>query len=658
MAALKRLLAGATSMFYPAEYRAFAESLQAPMDAPFSCCVDMDNRLVMQEPLVLRWYKPLATLLAKEFTKAVLCEPHCGVARIVGASGAGTSMFRNFVARNVASTAPRDKPLLILFEGTGKPNSTIIVVHRPAGGTVFSIIQAPLADVVAFGLVCDVVDIIEDVGGTIYNLVDVSEGDLDAMWSVGAVIFFASNSRQVDDNWGPQVKAFHSRSEVAKSYYVPNNTEAEAEAWFRRKFGFKAEGANLERLRVVMSEYGPTLGVCEMLELAEDGLLVEINRRAREARDVEIRAAAKRVGDAGRFATIDMEYLRRVGGDELCVRPSLFTNSDPTFRNGPATWRSNVIRDRLLLEKLNHGGHALQAMVRAMLFIGRDGSTPVVAAAFLMMFRAKRDRWPRVPFISKSCGRVNKVPHDWWQQFHCGHRVRYFLNGAEDEQFSLIEGQLSAGQSWMLEPYDQAYPGIDAVLLSCNGGEKHALLVRITISSRHSDSHRAAATIAAWCDRVSDKGFKPWLAFCVRPQPQPYFGEQAVAGVDADQLLLTWAMGHDDGPYNGVVASPCVLEPHRVKAVKRKRDAGNHMMKVLAEWVRNVAGRGAEWDSQLMVLPECAAHASRSQGPASPHESRAAGIRATPQCACAAAVAQVRYLGCAGRSTRRPPQRG
>ena len=201
-------------------------------------------------------------------------------------------------------------------------------------------------------------------------------------------------------------------------------------------------------------------------------------------------------------------------------------------------------------------------------------------------------------------------------------------------------------------------PGIDAVLLSCTGGEKHALLLHITIGPRHSVVRQEAATIAAWCDRVSDKGFKPWLAFCVRPQPQPYFGEQAVAGVDADQLLLTWAMGHDDGPYNGVVASPCVLEPHRVKAVKRKRDAGNHMMKVLAEWVRNVAGRGAEWDSQLMVLPECAAHASRSQGPASPHESRAADIRATPQCACAAAVAQVRYLGCAGRSTRRPPQRG
>ena len=541
---------------------------------------------------MLRWYKPLATQLAKDFTKAKLTKPHRGIARILGTSGAGTSMFRNYVARKIATTAPRDKPLLILFKLTGKPNPTIVVAHRPAGGTVFSVICAPPADMLTSTLMSGVIYEVRAAGGTIYNLVDVSKGNPNSKMAYAATIFFASYSQDADTDWHGRRRRYICRRDAAETYYVPNNTQAEAEAWFKQRFGFKAEGTNLECLRVVMSEYGPTLGVCNVLELIDDGRLVKINPRAREPLEEEYRAAVKRVGDLSGPLRVSMQYLWLVAPEYLCMRPSLFSESDPTFSRGPITWRSNYIRDRFLVAVLDQrtGSHTLHLMAYRMLRIA-----PVpdlfVQSAFLMMFRMGHDRWPRAPFISKSCGRANKVPHDWWQQFHCGHRVRYFLNGAEDEQFSLIEGQLSAGQSWMLEPYDQAYPGIDAVLLSCNGGEKHALLVRITISSRHSDSHRAAATIAAWCDRVSDKGFKPWLAFCVQPQPQPYFGEQAVAGVEADQLLLTWAMGFDDRPYNDVMASPCVLEPHRVKAVKRKRDAGNHMMKVLAEWVRSVAGK-------------------------------------------------------------------
>ena len=596
MIALKYLAAGAPSVLSPPACKELAESFQAPMDAPFSCCVDMNNELVAQGMLVLRWYKPLATLLAKDFTNAELRKPHCGRARIVGTRGSGTSMFRNYVARSIATTVPRDKPLVLLFQGTGKCAGTIIVAHRPARGTVFSVTCVQVANTAAVGLICDLVKVVDSLGGISYSLVDVGDWNLDSMWTYGATIYFASNSPELDSNWRDRIRPCLYRGDVVETYYVPTNTQAEAEAWFQQRFGIKAEGANLECLRDVMSEYGPTLGVCDMLELAEDGRLVKINRTAREALDAAFRAAVKRMGYVREFVKASMLNLWQVAPEDLCVRPSLFTESDTTFSRGPISWRSNVVRDKLLLAMMDQGRHALQLMVSRMARMGPDWPEPVIESAFLMMFRTSRDRWPVAPLISKSCGRVNKVPRDWWQQFRCGDRVRYFLNGAEEEQFHLIEGQLSAGQPWMLQPHDSAYPGINAVLLSCNGGEKHALLMQIRIASRHEHadalaaprhtsqppSSRAAETIAAWCDRVSRRGFKPWLVYGVQPRSTPY-PVQAVEGVEVDQLYLTWTTGSAR-----VIAPTSVSEADRVKAVKRKRDAD--VMDVLVEWVRQWVG--------------------------------------------------------------------
>lgn len=243
------------------------------------------------------------------------------------------------------------------------------------------------------------------------------------------------------------------------------------------------------------------------------------------------------------LSEVEFEHL---AFDQVCMLESSFTLEEPTFKRRGVVWRSNELRDRIVLAIVKRDPTALQVLVDNLDYMPLTCRvrTRVYGDGFLMMFRTSQEHWPQEPFIIKRCGvdnGLNRVPPNWWQRFLCGDCVQFFRAGQEDALAKVL-GQLCVGQPWMLMPYEPAYPGIDAVLLSCKGGQKHALLMQTALTRRHLASELEAEAIAAWCARVSAAGFKPWLVYCVQPCSLPY-PEQDRGGAVVDQLYVTWMPG-------------------------------------------------------------------------------------------------------------------
>jgi len=155
----------------------------------------------------------------------------------------------------------------------------------------------------------------------------------------------------------------------------------------------------------------------------------------------------------------------------------------------------------------------------------------------------------------------------------------------------------------LLVPYDQNYPGIDAVLLvhkDEEGKHKLALMLQVSFAQRHAAKKEAAEIIKAWKERLESRGFTVVLVFGVAPG-QRYMHQSITlpapndagetAPLSVPQYSLQWVEPGASGNKTDDEAKVEVDERLKAYVANEKVtcDARAHAACLWAVWLLNVA---------------------------------------------------------------------
>jgi len=547
----------------------------------FQQTIAMDNTFQDLPLLQLCWYESLAAALVERHYAGD--RGHGRISAVIGSPGTGKSMSRNFIAKYILKHTKG--PVAIVFTTTPNVVNQIPVVVLTRSGT-----DAPLEARVFKRL--SAAEVEEMLGhylndGTTWCLADVSRGELTHAVDMRHIVYFTSNNTALTKRLQEIGKLL--RGKVAL-WYVPKVQLHEGIAWYKLVAKKRTVSTEKKRqLELWLIKYGFSLRVLSDLVDAEDSKAYEMEM----ADELVAKLRSARVS-LRRLAEDPDVHLQHIGGDAaLCIR-STFSTTNPTFGYAGVEWRSKWVKEQVFLWAWAEASYqanalvsryntALTSDVRGRLFedfMLVQFRVHLSAEGMLFTFQTTLNMGAATEDTVGLITDNDDVPAPINGQVIASNCRWFRDSGKWDDSNACLERevvqrvvQCGNGSPVLLIPFNQDYPGLDAVLVWKQGGVWKALLIQVTLSPRHAASEGGEVVFACWVQWLTASGVQPTnigVLYCVKPEDHPY-SWQPVGGVAVAQYSMSWTTGRHKSKGPGKRA---IADAHR-GIEQRLRAGGN-----------------------------------------------------------------------------------